>query len=201
VLAKVGITAKPAERLYDIFEVFETLGEPQPLLRSLSRGDDPQTAVIKAKSINEIIFIEKVHIPGTAEKDIRTILQIGQPNLPQDFFPLFAAQVPKEKKGYLDVVGKTEWIIMESRHNGLADLLQWNFRAGSGIHKELRSLGRVPNGEELTGAVNKFCQKYHQLSSGIGPNGPPLPLVITFKATMFTISYGLDFESQNLRKF
>jgi hypothetical protein len=191
-VAKVGITENPAERLYDIFKAFENLGEPQPLLTSLSRDDDPQTAVAKAKLIDKIIFIEKVHTPGTAEKDIRTILQIGQPNLPQDFFPLFAAQVPKEKKGYLDVVGKTEWIMMK---NGLVSILQQKFRGG-GIYESSRrrflgGVRTIPSGVELTCAVTN---ERHQFASSRGPtlamaSGCPSPLVITFKATNFKYNF------------
>ena len=95
-VAKVGITTRnPADRLYEIFSAFEKLGEPQPqslLLRILSevRYSDPQTAVtiLKTKMINEIIFIESVHTPESAEKDICTKLQTGEYNLPQEFFYL-----------------------------------------------------------------------------------------------------------------
>ena len=195
VVAKVGITENPAERLYDIFNAFQEFGEPQPLLRSLSKSqsDDPHTAVTKAKkSMNEIIFIEKAHTPGNAEHDIRAILQAGQPKLPQKFLDSFATSVPKEKKGYLDVVGMTEWIMMK---NELAGMLQQKFRGG-GIY-ELGLLGELPNGEELTRAVHEFCGKCHQIASSRGPTrgsfimatgagGSPPPLVITFKATNFT---------------
>ena len=57
VVAKVEITRNPAERLYGIFNAFEQFGEPQPLLRSLSRSDDPQSAV---RIFDDIIFMEKI---------------------------------------------------------------------------------------------------------------------------------------------
>ena len=188
-VAKVGITENPAERLYDIFNAFQEFGESQPLLGRLSRSDDPQTAVAKAKSMNEIILIEKVHTSGNAEHDIRAILQLqaGQPKLPQGFFDSFAASVPKEKKSYLEVVGMTEWILMK---DGLIGMLQQKFHGG-GIH-DLGFFGKVPNGEELTHAVNDFCDKYCKIASSRGPTrdsfigGPRPPLVITFKATKFT---------------
>ena len=189
-VAKVGITENPAERLCDIFNAFQEFGKPQPLLRSLSRNDNPQTAVAKAKSMNGIIFIEKVHTPRNAERDIRVILEAGDLRLPQEFFDSFAASVPQEKKGYLDVVGMTEWIMMK---NGLADMLQQKFRGG-GIYELGLFPGKVPNGEELTHAVNEFCGKCHKIASSRGPTreslmgagGPPPPLVITFIATNFT---------------
>ena len=191
-MAKVGITENPAERLYKIFNAFENLGETQPLLKTLSLYDDPQTAVAKAKKINEIIFIESVHTPGSAEKNIRTILQIGQPTLPQDFFTSFEAKVPQEKKDYLDVVGKTEWIIMES---GLASMLQKKFRGLGGIY-ESRLLFGIPSGEQLTLAVNKFFEQCSRVASGRGPTraamvmamsgGSRPPLRITFEAINFT---------------
>ena len=191
-VAKVGITKKknPAERLYDIFSAFEKLGEPLPqsLLRTLSQAQyvDPQTAIAKTKMIDEIIFIESVHTPGSAEKDIRTILQTGEYNLSQEFFIAFEAKVPKEKKGYLDVIGVTEWIMMK---NGLASMLQQKFRAPGGGIYELR-LFWIPSGEQLTHAVNEFCGRIASsrgsARAAMAMGGPRPPLVIKFKATNFT---------------
>ena len=185
VVAKVGITKNPAERLCDIFNAFEVFGELQPLLRSLSRSDNPQTAVAKAKSMNEIIFIEKLLTPGNAEHDIRATLQAGQPELPQEFFDKFIASIPQEKKGYLDVVGMTEWLMVKT---DLAGMLQRKFRGG-GIF-ELGLVGLVPNGEQLTCAVNKVCNNYYKIpkaptQASIIMGGQRLPLVIEFKATKF----------------
>ena len=55
VVAKVGITKNPAERLCNIYTAFQEFGEPQPLLATLSPSDDPQTAIEKAKLIGDII--------------------------------------------------------------------------------------------------------------------------------------------------
>lgn len=191
-VAKVGITINPAERLYDIFNAFQELGEPQPLLRSLSRSDDAKTAITKAKSMNEIVFIEKVHdhAPENAEHNIRAILQIGDPKLTKEFFVSFEASVPREKKVYLDGLGmkRPEWITMSAN---LAGMLQKKFRGG-GIYEF--GIVKVPNGEELTRAVKDFCDKYFQIASSKGPTrdsfiiamgGPRPPLKIEFNATSF----------------
>ena len=193
VVAKVGITKTPAERLCNIFNAFEIFGEPQPLLRSLSRNDDPQTAVEKAKSVNEIIFIEKVHTPGNAEHDIRDTLQTRQSKLPQEFLDSFAASLPQEKKGYLDIVGMTEWIMI--KHN-LAILFQQKFRGGGILFDLGLLLGKVyvPNGEQLSREVSRFCGTYCKVHkapslpmSGLGLHLPTI--VIEFKATNFWYNF------------
>ena len=188
VVAKVGITANPAERLCDIFNTFEQFGEPQPLLRHLSRSDDPQTTIAKAKSMDEVIFIEKVHTPGNAEHDIRDALQAGQPKLPQKFFTSFADCLPKEKMGYLDVVGMTEWIMMKQE---LAiRFLQQKFRKSGIFELGLLTL-KVPAGDHLFREVNHFCSQYFKIHkfpspamSGLHPLMIPT-IFIEFKATNF----------------
>ena len=91
-VAKVGITTNPAQRLCEIYTVFQEFGEPQPILDILnSSSDNPQTVITKAcdrqKPIDNIIFIEKVHNPGKAEHDIRemivqtSMMRFGQPRL------------------------------------------------------------------------------------------------------------------------
>ena len=88
---------------------------------------------MKAKSIDDVIFIEKVRNPGNAEKDIRTnivkttVIHLGQPELTEEFRELFRAKVPQTRKYYLETVGITEWIIIS---NPLANNLQKRFREG-----------------------------------------------------------------------
>ena len=189
VVAKVGITKNPSERLYDIYNAFEQFGEPQPLLRQLARSDDPQTAIAKAKLMDEIIFIEEVHTPENAEHDIRDALQAGQPKLPQElFFTSFAAYVPKEKMGYLDVVGKTEWIMMK---NKLADKLKEQFRSvGTVCIRNIGLLGYVvPDGKQLTRDMNHKLDIIYKIFRNLRPNSYHadryLPIMIEFKATNF----------------
>ena len=192
-VAKVGITKNPAKRLCDIYTAFQEFGEPrvQPLLSTLSPSDDPQTAVMKAKSIDDVIFIEKVHNPGNAEKDIRTniivkttVIHLGQPELTEEFRELFRAKVPQVKKYYLETVGITEWIIIS---NQLAKNLQKRFREG-GIWQQ----HQIPSGEELASTLSAFCRQY---SLGKAPSrdriilgraGKRLPLLIEFKALEFS---------------
>ena len=89
----------------------------------------------------------------------------------------------------------TEWFLIKK---GLADMLHAKSLAG-GIY-ELRVLGKVPNGEELTHAVIEFCHKCYNVGSTRGPtwgsfvmamSGPRPPLVITFKATHFSYTIKL----------
>ena len=189
VVAKVGITKNPAERLCDIYTAFQEFGEPQPLLSILSRSDDPQTAIMKAKSIDNIVFIEKVRNPGNAEKDIRTnivkttVIDLGQPQLTEDFRELFKAKVPQAKKCYLENVGITEWIIISTP---LAKNLQKRFREGA-----IWQQRRVPSGEELTSTLGAFCREYFGKAPSrdriiLGRDGKQLPLLFKFKALEFS---------------
>ena len=189
VVAKVGITTNPAERFYNIFHAFEEFGEPQSLLERLSRISESDNPIEWAKSINDIVFIEEVQYPGTAEEDIRTELvrtsvwQFKQPELKKDFLDSFTAKVPEEKRDYLRAIGMTEWIIL---HRSLARNLQEKFRRG-----RIWQPRRVPSGVELTRALKECC---YQSSRGIvgseemiiaGGVGKGLPLFFEFKALKF----------------
>ena len=199
-VAKVGITRNPAKRLSDIYTAFQEFGESGPLFRlrnsTLSSSDDFQTVIQKAKLIADIIFIEKVHSLGNTEKDIRTkivqtsVIQLGQPELTDEFRESFKAVVPEAKKHYLDDVGITEWIIIS---NPLAMNLQKQFRKGGICPLQYSIPGSVyvPSGKELTKSLSDHC---HMIAARTAPtqdrlimarSNKRLPLLIEFGALKF----------------
>lgn len=93
-------------------------------------SDDPQTVIMMAKLIDDIIFIGKVHNLGM---DIRmktmqtTTMNLGQPALKEEFRESFKAMVPQEKSSHLEKVDVAEWTII---NNLLAKNLKESFCSG-----------------------------------------------------------------------
>ena len=191
-VVRVGITNDPAELLCGVFGVFRELGETKPLLGWLSRNDDPETAVAKAKSINNVIFIEKVQNPGNVDQDIRATLHMCDPSLMKSFTDSFAASIPEEKKSCLDVLNIPEWIVMNIE---LAFMLREKFR-DDGIFRPGLLQKSPPSGVQLTRVMNDICKPVCTGTSiraltrrGIVIGGARPLLVILFDGTKF--SFGL----------
>lgn len=192
-VAKVGITDNPARRLREIYTAFQEFGESQPILDILSSSDNPQTVITKAqqKPIDNIIFIERVQNPGSAECDIlemieqKSVIQFGQPKLNQEFLESFKAKVPEVKKHYLESgdVGIKEWIIISYP---LAVNLQQKFRQG-GVCP-----GYVPSGEQLTRSLTQYCYTGIPVQSPskdrliLAESNQCLPLLFEFRALNFS---------------
>ena len=109
VVVKVGISKDPARRLHEIFDVFEKLDgvQTQMYLGDISPTDSPEVCIRKAKSLDSIVFIQKVQDIGTAEGDVR--MWLGRP-LGEDFIDKFTSHVTGLS---LSRDGMTEWIVAD----------------------------------------------------------------------------------------
>lgn len=128
-----------ASRLHDVVGVFSRDLEipKEDLIGDISLDDAPENALRKAKSIDNIVFIVKVHDIGTAESDVRDVMGT---TLEADFIKSFTTHIEGKE---LNSDGMTEWILTEAR---LVEYLRWKFR-----YDQLVNLGKPDLFEQLSG--------------------------------------------------
>ena len=151
VVVKVGISKDPARRLHEIFDVFEELGvQKQMYLGDISQTDTPEVCIRKAKSLDSIVFIQKVQDIGTAEGDVRNCL--GR-SLGEDFIKRFTSHRGRS----LNSDGMTEWIVAEY---GLVVDLQGKFRFGQLYTRWRKNLSEQLTGQLRTPSGNEFFRQF-----------------------------------------
>ena len=115
-VVKVGHSIDPAVRICEIMGGFKNLGASDTEFQCFNSSVSPDEAIEFGKNEPKIIFIRKCR--ASYEKEIEVAEEkirswVGCP-CASDFQQQFESQIDPAKLKYLDRVGKTEWIIMQT---------------------------------------------------------------------------------------
>ena len=163
-VVKVGHSINPADRICEIMEGFKNLGASDTEFQHFNSTISPDAAIESGKKEPKIIFIKKCCASNekeieVAEEKIRSL--VGCP-CASNFQQRFESQIDPAKLKYLDRVGKTEWIIMQT---GLMYHIQQQEYHRDWINQSIYQLtGNIrlrPTGEQFCLQLSGAAQDYY----------------------------------------
>ena len=183
--------------VYNIMRGLKGFGasEEETKFASLKEEDSLDDTFTKGKREDNIIFFKKCCSIGEAEKKIRQLIGV---DLGESFRRQFKEQLGRDKQGYVDEVGMTEWVLIRT---SLMKSIQQEFRRNwpqSSMFADCRrqpkhiwcSINLCPTGEQFRRQIESVLRAY-QMHVNLAQEA--YKVTITFPP-LTNFSYVVDIE-------